>query len=481
MLKLLNVVLIIVINIEIIYGIIEDKNFISLKFRTYYPYTNISSSLFGAKDYYQTIHLSKIYLEIYTGDENAFNSKKNQTLNTIMNLKESIFITTNDYFKNNKNENNALLCTYNTSASNTFEKKSNYYRNLDDINEYSCYSAEYFKIFTDLSLTKYNITKLNLLTTKNHNISKLCGKIGLYYYLKSSYQYNLMGLLHHFFSLSDYSFFFNYSNQYSDEGIFIFGNKPHNYLSNKYKEEDLISLYSKYNEFSFYADTLIIGDKIIPSNNKDLYIKLNPDIEGFEFPSTYFKYIEQYFFGKYYNLNICFKEDIKGIGIVFCSEKFNENLIDSFPEISFKIEQYDFKMNFAGKNLFYKKNNFYYFMILEKSNGDNDFYLGRIFFKKYISIFRPESKQIFFYIKSGENIDNNNNNESENGMQTKYIIIIIVLSVFVLILFPIGYFIGKEFSKKRKRTAYELNDDEYDYTSSKDNNKNNENYNTIIN
>ena len=44
------------------------------------------------------------------------------------------------------------------------------------------YSKEYFKIYTDLSLTKYNITKINLLCTINHNISKICGNIGLIYF-----------------------------------------------------------------------------------------------------------------------------------------------------------------------------------------------------------------------------------------------------------------------------------------------------------
>ena len=75
-------------------------------------------------------------------------------------------------------------------------------------------------------------------------------------------------------------------------------------------------------------------------------------------------------------------------------------------------------------------------------------------------------KQIYFYNNSEEYIDNNKS-------EKKYIIIIVVLSFFVIILFPIGYFIGKEISKKRKRAAYELNDD-YDYTSSKDNNENSE-------
>ncbi len=151
---------------------------------------------------------------------------------------------------------------------------------------------------------------------------------------------------------------------------------------------------------------MIINNQIKIKDKKDLYIKLNPDIEGFEFPSFYFKYIEKIFFSKYYNESICFREDIKAIGIIYCNDKFNQDIIDSFPEISFKINQYGFEMKFSGKNLFHKKNDMYYFKILEKLYGD-EFDLGRIFFKKYIFIFRPEMKQIYFYNNSEEYIDNN--------------------------------------------------------------------------
>ena len=115
---MLNIIFFILFNIDIIYSLIEDKNnsnFISLKFRTYYPYSSGDSSSFGINDYYQKVHLSKIYLELYTGNENSFKLKQNQTLNTIMNLKEGLFITTNDYFKQNNTENNYLLYNYNNS------------------------------------------------------------------------------------------------------------------------------------------------------------------------------------------------------------------------------------------------------------------------------------------------------------------------------------------------------------------------------
>ena len=105
----------------------------------------------------------------------------------------------------------------------------------------------------------------------------------------------------------------------------------------------------------------------------------------------------------------------------------------------------------------------YYFRIIERGI-DKHFDFGRILFKKYIFVFNPESRQIFFY-------DNKNNEELENKdkkLETKYIIIIVTLSIIVIILIPLGIYLGKQLYNKRKKKAYELNDD-YDYTPTKEN------------
>ena len=455
--KIFNVIFLIICNINIIYNfsVVNNSGIITIKFRTYFPYIESKESDLNGENYYKKIHSSKLYLELYTGNKTTFEKGKNQTLNTIINLKEITFVTTNTYFKENTEINKNLLCFYNTSKSLTFRESEGYYSYRGFDTKVS-YSHEYFKIFTDLSLTKYKITDLNLYNTINHNISTLCGNIGLVYFHTESYAYNFMGQLHKIFNLNDFTFLFNYTN--NNEGIFIFGNKPHVYLGNKYKEENLTSFYSTYlYDFSINSDIISINDNVTKEIVK---IKINPDIEGIEFPKYYFNIIENNFFNEYYNKNICKKESLRIYDIVICNQDFNENMIKAFPKIEFKIE--NFLIKFNGEDLFYKYNNKYYFKILERAT-EKYIEIGRILFKKYITMFNPKDRLIFFYNINEEQ----NQNDENNHIEIKYIIIIIILSIFIVILFPVVFYLGKKIYQNRKKRAYELNDN-FDYTSSKE-------------
>ena len=446
-----------IINIKQILSLKENNtNIVTLKFRTYYPY--VENNLSKSEIYYKKIHLSKLYLELQTGNETSYKKGKNQILNTIIDLKEVVLITTDLYFENkNKEKNNKLLCTYNTSVSDTFISSEGYYE-FKDIKSLCSYSHENFKIYTDLYLEKYNITQLNVLCTINHNISKLCGNIGLAYLHTESKAHNLLGQLQKHFSLPDFTFLFNYTNK--DEGIFTFGNKPHVYLPDKYNESDLFSFYTKY-IYEFNLDNVLfyINDNLTDAN---IYIKISPDIDGFEFPGKYFNLLERKFFDKYYLQKICKNESYRGNSIIYCDESFTNEMIKSLPEIKFKISNMTF--NFKGEDLFYKYENNYYFRIIERSI-ENHFDLGRIFLKKYIIPINPESRQIFFY-QNKENKENIDNKKSVR-LEYKYIIIIIVLAVLFMIIFPVGIYLGKKLSKKRNKKAYELTDG-YDYTPSKE-------------
>jgi hypothetical protein len=185
-----------------------------------------------------------------------------------------------------------------------------------------------------------------VLCTINHNISKLCGNIGLAYFHTESKSFNLLGQLHRLFALQDFTFLFNYTNK--DEGVFIFGNKPHVYLPEKYNESDLFSFYTKY-IYEFNLDNVLfyINDNL---TNENIYIKINPDFEGFQFPGNYFNLLEKNFFYKYYLQNICKNETYRGYTIIYCNEGFTANIIKSFPEIKFKIANISF--HFTGEDLF---------------------------------------------------------------------------------------------------------------------------------
>ena len=466
----------------------NNTNIISLKFKTYYPCSNNSlynPGDFTKDDYEENIHFSKIYLKVGVGDENNFKSKTNQTLNIIIDLKEIIFSTTNIYFEKYTSENNDILCHYNTSESSTFTEGKKYF-NIDGIKTLSSYSKEYFQIYTDISLIKYKTLDLYFANTINHNISNICGNIGLGTTNLQQIVFNFLAQLHTQFRLPEYSFTFNYSNKNSDEGIFIFGNMPHVYLPNKYKYENLVSIYSNSNtEPLIDCDEILIGGKRYKTDLKDkMYkIKINPDIEGFEFPEKIFIDLEDIFFEKYFEKKICHKEVYDRVyRIIYCNKgvtKFEEKDIKFFPKITFYLGKIpdNFTANFNGEDLFYFKNDKYFFRIIEDVSGINttNIILGRYFFKKYLTVFNQDKKQVYFYYdennnKDGENDENKNNNK--NNDTNKTITIIIISSIIcLLIFFPLGIYFGKQIFKKRNRKAYELSDG-YDYSVAQDNEEN---------
>ena len=86
----------ILINIKFISSFISKNNsdIITIKFKTYYPYVEKDPWTLNAEEYYRKIHSSKIYLEIQTGDETTFKKGNNQIPNTIINLQEKVWVTT---------------------------------------------------------------------------------------------------------------------------------------------------------------------------------------------------------------------------------------------------------------------------------------------------------------------------------------------------------------------------------------------------
>ena len=476
MIKISNFIpFLIISNILIIKSELNNTNIISLKFKTFYPYSNNSKnipSLYNINDYYINYHLSKIYLEIGLGNETNFEEKTNQTLNVIVDLEEIIFSTTNIYFSKYTVENNNLLCNYNTSKSTTLYESGGYY-NIYGIKSMSSYASEFFKIYTDISLRKYNITKLNFVNTINHNKSTICGNIGLTYLHPESQSYNFIAQLHSRFNLSDYSLLFNYSSINSDEGIFIFGNMPHIYLPNKYNIDNLISIYSTNirEPTLFFSEIKIEGYKM-DENYDELKIIINPNIEGLEFPEFYFQKIEEAFFQEYYNKSICHIEmcERRIYYIIQCDGdkgKFGDKNIKAFPKIEFnKNKNTNLSISFTGEDLFYFKNNKYYFKIV-KNVLEEYFVFGRILLKKYITVLNPDTRQISFYL---DNKNENKEKRYEEVSNVNYKILIIVACIIcAIIFFPLGIYFGKKLFQKRGKVAYELNDG-YDYSPAKDSN-----------
>jgi hypothetical protein len=449
---------------------LENNNIAVMKFKTYYPLSyNIlyNKPEYNREDFIENIHFSKIYLEMEVGDENNFKNNTNQTLKTIIDLNDIIFSTTSRYFRKWVTANNDLLCHFNTSKSTTFET-SQYYFLFDNIESLSAYSKEKFKIKTDISLTKYNITQIQFVNTIDHNRTGICGNIGLININAKYIDYDFMHQLHKNLNLPEICYFFNYSRISKDEGIFIVGNMPHVYLPNKYNIDELLSIYSSnQREPKIYFDELKIEGYNMEDMDEQYQVLLTPNVECLEFPEEYFYHIKNFYFKEYINKSICNVEyyNFSQYEIIYCQanddkdDKVVKEIIKNFPKIYFKRYKNNFTVFFDGNDLFYYKENKYFFKIIK--NKERDFFLfGRLFFQKYIAIFNIDRKQIIFY---------NNNLQGKDRDDDKpvnlNIILIIICVICAIVFFGLGIIFGKKLFERRSKRANELADDDYQYKS----------------
>jgi len=223
--------------------------------------------------------------------------------------------------------------------------------------------------------------------------------------------------------------------------------------------------------------------------NKIIF-ELNPLFEFIIGTNDYKNSIQKDFFNLYINKKVCLINELKGYNIFECDpEKFDISDIKKFPTLfMYNLDiNHIFEMN--GTELFFKLNNKYYFKIVFslESNEINKWTIGKIFFRKYPTIFSSTNRIIGFYIKPNEGIVNDNQNierveDIENGEidSSLYIKIIIIALIFT----GLGLYIGKRLFFQRKKKANELTDDYYEYDSGdnkdiKKDDKNNKSFTSI--
>ncbi len=256
-------------------------------------------------------------------------------------------------------------------------------------------------------------------------------------------------------------------------------------IINQLKKENIISSYNYYikfektNKLGEYKGKIIIG--MLPHENEPKLFKglnyVNSSISDNIINTTWKIYINCYYDNKtFYQQSYGIISSSFGLIIapytlkkkfddIFffkynCDEEFNgefyyfycndniENFKDLFIESIFK--GINFTLNY--KDLFYKIDNKYYFLILFKE----DIFIwefGLVFLYKYTLVFNSESKTIGTYYPSFD--------EKKNDNIVIYIILIIYFLVIILIIIFIFYLLSL---KKRRLRANEL-DDQYDYFS----------------
>ena len=228
------------------------------------------------------------------------------------------------------------------------------------------------------------------------------------------------------------------------KGKFVIGTLPHLYDNNTYYETDMAkeNCIAPCNIISIQFQDIYYGNKNDYDNRESvspqhttvyfsLYsrlIRCTPDFGDIIHKKFFEKHIKnlncnQGTFPDKYIYYYCNKKSIN------ISEMENLNFVTS-------VMSDNMTFVFEPKDLFYEKDNIYYFLIIYKpidhiTSPDSEWLVGTLFLQKYLLAFNRNNRMIYFY-KTTHTNDTSGNDNNGKGLSTKYIVIIVVLSVVLL-------------------------------------------------
>ena len=399
---------------------------------------------------------SNLYIKMIIGSENT------EVKTYLSNQRHELMIAGNKIKNHKYNENKSLSykCTY------CNEKEFPY----GDYNG-GIISTENFKIKFNGKEIK-TINRMNfILGTNSPYMNPPEAFVGLILpYFDSELNYNLFKSLKLTNSTNTYNWYLNFTENDSKMFIDIF---PHKIENNKYDIKKLVTT-EAINDGYFLIWGLLFTS--VYYDNKKYNISTSDNIRAkIDFSKNYILapndtgiYIENIFFNEYYQKNICFKKSINNNKQYFIYCK-NSNEFDpkNFKNIYFKSLGLSSIFEFNYKDLFFYKDNYIYFLVLFQEETYWTF--GELFLKKYLLIFEHDKKTISFYKNNENKDDENNENENNKGFNYNILYISLLSFIFIGIIVVIVIVILKK--GKRKNRANELVDDDFDYTSDKNNDK----------
>ena len=208
-----------------------------------------------------------------------------------------------------------------------------------------------------------------------------------------------------------------------------------------------------------------------------IVFELNPLFELIIGNNDYKMNIKKDFFDSYINKDKCIINNIENYQIFECdSNKLTSKDIELFPTLYMCNADINYVFNMTGEEVFIKLNNKYYFKIIfpnENIDINNRWIMGRIFLRKYPTIFSPSNRLVGFYINNKEewvtqeeeNIDDDIiDNKGDKSKNISYYIGVIIIA---LIFTCFGIYVGKKIFFSRRKKINELIDDYYQYNSDK--------------
>ena len=284
--------------------------------------------------------------------------------------------------------------------------------------------------------------------------------------------------------LDDYVFTFLYTIDEKNGNIFENFENVGNIVIGEYAyifEDELI--FKKEDEIKIYSSSSshwgLMFDEIKFNYNNEEYSENHIEI-NFDFFSKFIKGSQKYnetiyklFFSPLINENLCQKEIVSEnkytnkYEIYLCNNTNVANeKIKKFPPLYLTIKSENLNFVFYYNDLFKLFGEKLYFMIIFPKGGynsrENQWLIGEIFMRKYISTFNLEAKSISFYRGQINKANNFKEEKKENKTlsTTARNIIEITMLLIILICLCLVY---RKYRKSRKILANELEDSNYTY------------------
>ena len=427
------------------------------------------SSLDSPKTFIEKLKTYDIYIEVSIGSEKA-------KVKCYLDIYITEIMIGGEGIKNNKyNESNSE--SYNCSYCKIKDYYSGWYSE-------GIISTEDFYVYNNKN--EINVVhKMNFILGK-HSIymdppEGICGlqlpKFG------SDLNYNLIYSLKIANATNSYNWFLDYNNIQNGQSKMIIDGFPHDLNRTKYNEEKFITSHAvafddlnRYPLWSLsFADIYYNNIKMNISSRDSKIARIQFDFGIIAAPNETSSILDEQFFGKYYNANICFKDSLSIETFIYCKNT-KEFDIKKFKSIYFKNVEMNIIFELSYEELFYFSDNYIYFMIIFRKDGNWIF--GEPFLKKYYLVYNQEAKTIGYYQgmekkdndnnNNDNNNGNNNNGNNNNGNNNNDIInqstislthILLILILIGIIVIAIILYLKKG---KRKNRANELEDD-YEY------------------
>ena len=381
-----------------------------------------------------------------------------------------------------------------THCINSKEYLSHYNRNKsDDFNYTKTYNGTFTEFGTERGYTAedsiYAYTDLNLKNEQKFNKigfylgsdtnDELCGIIGFKMDNYAYYCNKINDLIRDFKSINvtnNYKWILKYNS--IDEGYYIIGAEMKD-LINKYNNKKLFNTSSLISlgecPWTFSVRNIKCGkDENMEVISKNKKCEIENDFSLIMGTDAYYKYLNLTYFYEYFQKEFCIKNiwrksQIYDYLIIECDKKnFGKNDVIKFPNLIYVVDEDEKQFILDYNDLFTETKYKFFFNVIFNTKKNDTWTLGKIFLKKYLTLFDLDKRTIEIYNNYGENQSDNNEslNTTSIGEISFYICIIIVL---LIITFVVAYLIGKNLNKLRKRRANELLEDNYEYKAKEEN------------